>query len=72
MPEVFVTICDVWIFIGFIFVTLTGILIPIILWKRWAKKEKAKDEKNGLKYYHSYQVYLLIHIMYNHETRLYL
>ena len=34
MPEVFVTICDVWIFIGFVFVTLAGILIPIFLWKK--------------------------------------
>ena len=50
MPEVFVTICDIWIFIGFVFVTLAGILIPIFLWKNWAKKEKAEDEKNGFKY----------------------
>ena len=52
MPEVFVTICDVWIFIGFVFMALAGILTPIILWKSWAKKDKARDEKNGLKYYH--------------------
>ena len=53
MPEVFVTIYDVWVFTGFIILALIGILTPIILWKRWVKREKAEDKKYGINY-HSY------------------